>query len=768
MTHAPALPPRFLERFFGHGNEIRWAKIRPGAGTNESQELAPFLSQAKPGWTQLVLPRVVPGQKHLVWYALASSAQAGRHLRDDLLAFVGPSYTHFLGQQGLLNPKDPTDRLVAEIPGVRCYKLWVNDRSLAPECFARLCAMLKMQSQRPSTVRTVPRPVGRILRDFELATLSTSPSDAWDYLKELRQSGQVSARNLAFLEVHLHDSFGDEDALARVLDDGALVQARRPTRVTGALIRAVYRQQLQAFEDAGDPAGALAHFEEVVRPRFGRLYASMSGLRGPEITKSFLLVAATAGTPQAAQRDVLLDQYPKGAVDRGYIEALAGLIADAKQLPPEQPLLEQAKTARWCGDLDRALELLGQCERSGEVLAARMACAIAIGSLEAVIEVLAELEDAPTELRAELEQRPHFEREREQLLRAFDELAAPEPASDELLVAPPDDWLAWMDRLRTTPTWSGAVEVAKQGALAWNVEPLLNDPDAVAALAEGLVEEMDAEAARRLSHALPHWITFFAGRAAGKRAAVPVLLALFDRLLLLEDLSAETVKAAGRLIAALQEAHVGQAACGERLRTLMEAWKEVPALRLVEWGLDFLETLLTTRAVDRETQLAFAVHLRGEFDRWRERVDVGQVALFGQLARELRSDGLANGLRRPATHGESEHAENAMARALRGKRVALYSLRREVLRRAGRVLKDLVPGLEVLGFSDKVGSASLGAAARNSDVFVVVTGAAKHAATEFIKAQRPKDMATLEVHAVGTSALVRSLCDWAEVQSTIG
>jgi hypothetical protein len=93
---------------------------------------------------------------------------------------------------------------------------------------------------------------------------------------------------------------------------------------------------------------------------------------------------------------------------------------------------------------------------------------------------------------------------------------------------------------------------------------------------------------------------------------------------------------------------------------------------------------------------------------------------------------------------------------LAGKKVGLYSLMEGSASRAAQLLRSLVPTVEVRLFSDKVGSTTLGQASASMDIFVIVTAAAKHAATQFIESQRGSGE-LVRVNAKGTSAIMNAL-----------
>ena len=69
-----------------------------------------------------------------------------------------------------------------------------------------------------------------------------------------------------------------------------------------------------------------------------------------------------------------------------------------------------------------------------------------------------------------------------------------------------------------------------------------------------------------------------------------------------------------------------------------------------------------------------------------------------------------------------------MAQVLRGKTIALYSLKESVLQRVSRALSALEIDIRVQVFSEKVGgSPALKRAASEADVFIVATAAATQA-----------------------------------------
>ena len=101
---------------------------------------------------------------------------------------------------------------------------------------------------------------------------------------------------------------------------------------------------------------------------------------------------------------------------------------------------------------------------------------------------------------------------------------------------------------------------------------------------------------------------------------------------------------------------------------------------------------------------------------------------------------------------------------LSGKTIAIYSLQEGALRRSAEIIRTLT-GVRVETFSDHVGgSLALRSSAVTADIFVLVTAAAKHAATTFIQSRRPKSSTTLFARGQGSASILEALRDFAQRQ----
>lgn len=754
MTEKGQAVQEFLEVFFGEGNQVPSEVLDSSSSDPATVELQPFLRLARVDWERLILPRITT--EGLSWYALAKNSRAARVLQEELLAFVGPSYTDFRGQRATLDPLDRIEAAILELAGSNVFRLRLINPGLRTPCRIALRRLIELSANKPLGMLKVSRPSGRVLRDFEFAVLAGARDEASEYLKELRSLGATSARNLRFLEVYLHEAFNEWDILNDFLEDGALVQARRPTRVTRALIRAVYLKELSLFEEKNDPEGALDYFKRFVRPRFSSLYTSLASLEGSEVTKSFLLAAASADPPSIKRRDMLMGNYPPSAMDRAYVEALANLIPLVETKESNSSDLEGARTAFISGDLDTAFGLLLGISQSAVALELLIRCAREMTSIEAAALTIDAVQKAPTRTREDTLQEPRVSQALEELERRYAAREAGAPETHEIKPIPAN-WIEWLARLQEEPDWPGALSVAEQGALEWSIGEFSDNPSNAQRLVELLQSEFSDVATAKLVDAMPFFLDFFVKRGGPSQLLKPVQMALLDALLYAEASSLEVIRATGPLLEVLMRGGIGVSDCQRIVCDIQEAWLDQRAFALIDWALDILDILVTLQVAPKQVQESFAGVLCEELLRWSDRISLDQLAFYEQLCRE--GGFIVDMPKTPWLREESALSKKVdpMVERLSGNIVALYSLRTEVIKRARDVLSAIVPDIDIRLFSEKGGSAPLQNAARNADFFVIVTGAAKHAATDFIRTHRPVDATTLWCHTNGTAALLRTL-----------
>ena len=744
----------FETEFFGPGNRLRWEAIQAGSLPAEvRQRLGPFVEDLEHDREIVALPRVREEGGEVLWYVLCSSPRATRIARDEVQAFLGPTYSNFEGRPTQLDPNDPVEAAVLAKCQYNAFRVEIPDRDIFEIARERLALLIRLEKERPPRHGTRTRAAGRVLRDFEYALLTNQEAAAAACIEELRSAGQLSAANLLFLEVRRLATGQHWDAILALPELQELLTVAKPRRVTEALIRAVYSTYLKEFEENGRAEAALGRYRSEVWPRFRDLYETRANLFGFEVDASFLMAAAC--TPGAAEvgRGVL-DAYASDTPARAYLTKLVDLV----RRPPSIPQIDPVANARESyaeGDIDRAYALAINLAPSFDRTALLLRCAHEMSTLGSAQTALESIESLSAPDHARLDQTLLLSRIRNSLTAlgatARDTTIAQRPAEEI-----PSSWPEWLKRLRAPDPWKRAVFVAETGAREWTIDDFLKESNIVAETADLLLDDRPQWGQEALRDALPYFVEFCLSAGTDARLK-PVYESLFVAVAVDPQVSLPQTAALIRIAKSRLELGVSKAEYVEILEHAISALQAAESPTVADLALEALEMLVNAACPDVQQRQQFAIQVISIFQRWYKRVDRAQFALLRTLAEELgMPEAMGDRAKEVAeSQGSSEWAQ------LDGKRIAIYSLQESALRRAATVIGELSPGSRVDMFSDHVGgSAALRKAASAAHIFIIATAAAKHAATTYIEDHRPKDLETLYARGQGSASLLSALRDY--------
>jgi hypothetical protein len=742
----------FLDRFFGlPANEIALHSLRPDLRA----WLQPWIDDLEgPTDQPVVLPRRRNGR--LQWYAMAFSDRQARSLRDDLLAFVGPSYSDFSGQLAQLDPDDRVERAVLDLTHGRAYRFKVPPPTEMEDARRSLDLMRTTWKRRPARSQAQERPLGRILRDFNMALEAGQEDASAALLEQLTATGRMTASNVAFLKIQRLAALGRWHDLLTQPETETVLSLRRPTAVTEALVQAVYRVELLRFEADSHAAQAVEHFRTSVVPRYSALFKAKSSMRSAEAMKLFMMLAVSSSPPRLDLRQELLKSPTIGVEDREYLALLAGQQAVSPPAREADPLT-RASTAIAGGDFDGAYRLLLWLHPEPDVVMMLLHCAYELDSLDATRQAIAAMSALePTQRTAILEQRAY-----RSWWEALNRTTAKEPPAGVRL--PPADWLEWLERLNTEGPFSGAVEIAAAGAHEWQLVDLADDPKCVADFAAALLADREPESQAVLRNAAPHLVAFL------RQADDPVatLRAVYQSAILLiasdNGIGGADLIVLLDLVADLLAMGVSPAEYEEVVGYLHDTWAVTASPRYVDWCLDALDCLAQYPARSDAVRRRFVEGVVGSLVPWLRRLEDYQVELLRLLGEELGVGDLVGPIlialdaRGP---GGEEGSPLVLAARLAGRKVGIYTLTEAVGRRVRNVLKSNAAGVQVMLNHDKVGSDRLRHLAKDVDILLVAVRSAKHAATDFIDANRPENKPTLICPGKGSASMIRTLVNY--------
>jgi hypothetical protein len=740
----------FLERFFGASNKFNLSKIEGGEA--KEAKILPWvelLTQTEPQST--VLPY---WHDNIVdWYAIPSanafSERQLRRLSEELMGFVGSTYSTFRGERAQLNQQDPVELAVYEFTGGAAFKICGK----AADIWEALERMRRVGERRVKRIADIPQPTGRVLRDFYMALQADSRIAAESSLQYLVSQHRLDTLNLLFLRVQLLAELAQWKELLALPELANLLQVRRPFAVTQALLKAVYRSKLQHFEDDNAPESAVTYFQEVVFPHYSNLFTVRAGSQIPEVLKLFMLLAVAGKPTNPALRDELLAISQIPASDTIYLQKLATLLPDITPKMENLGELQQAELLSKNGDFDRAFSLLGNTPPSEEKVRLLLQCAYELQTLAA----------------------------EKAALQAFDELTANEQTAlrktrwnQNFLTqlrgsqaAIPANWLEWLSQLNKQPTWERAVSTALQGATEWDINSLLIAPYGSIAEFSELLNKVGSTSESILHESIPYLLQFFQkDEQFPRREFVTLYYSLLELLVISTQGADADLILFNDLAIALLTIGIDAAKYTEILNCALELWKEYASPKKVDWAMDLIDILLWYPSPIPEKRQQFLFAVAETMRRFQERIDEAQWQLFRNLVRDLQlTASLPDLLGEKAILIEPNiDIEVNIFHKLKGKSILIYTLTETVAIRVKSILEAACQEITVHLSHDKGGNDRLRQWVKNSHIVVMVTASAKHAATGFIESHRPPQLAPiLRVNSKGSAGMLRVIREYLAV-----
>ena len=194
-------------------------------------------------------------------------AHAGR-VRAMLQAAVADNWAHFDGRVANLAPNDPIDAAVLAFIGAGSTFVLRPPLDNLRATLTALRRLVTSLANRPLRVPAIPRPIGRMLREFAVALASGASDSSQRLLTEIEQFGGISHENLAYLQIRRLARLGKDKELLLHGSLPTLVYAEPPYAVREDIIGAWMRVNLEgplgvhsaevAFERVRDSSTDLA------------------------------------------------------------------------------------------------------------------------------------------------------------------------------------------------------------------------------------------------------------------------------------------------------------------------------------------------------------------------------------------------------------------------------------------------------------------------------------------------------------------------------
>lgn len=701
----------FLARFFGPPNSLGGAQ----AGSAELDAIVEAATRSLSGDEPLplVLPARIGDETH--YLGVAFDRDQARLLRELLMSHVGTTWTDFDGVSRLnASHLDELDHAAIAMAGgdPACVFRFRVAPSARAKVRSAVRALMDLLVARPPREARIRLPIGRLLGDFDDACAAGAEQAARAAYAKLAADHRISAANRLYLQVQLLAALEQWDEMESMSGLQEVLRLDRPTLASDALAKLALRRLATPL--------ATDDFIPVAR-RFGALVPSVGSIRSVAGARYYVLWALHSGEGRAAVRERL--EATGWAGDEALGEVLAGSTERAPgagDAAVDQELLRVAlHEALDSGRLDTAVEVLGQLPIA-EIdlpvvidLVRRTLTANSIELFNAYRRALGE--DVVRSALNDAERRGAIS---SAVLEV--ELALPERVA-ELLRRSTDSGLRASHRLALAEC--GLAELLVPGSIesvTSQVRAAIALPTAEIDLEDGIDACLDLARDVRKSGAAVSGLGVFG-------SALVELWAFHD-----QSGDRRRLRRIVQLVDDALAAGVAPTAFEELVEFLRAGWDPFLTDADLEAGLDSIELLLTYRPDGSRALDAFARPLLARIGPHNaQRLPAAALDVAMELAPLF-------GMEIPVVHEEvrSDEGVGVSTSVQGGTVVAVYSLMEQAAGRAARILRRRHPALEVVVLADHVASDRLRSVARTADLVVVVDRAAKHAATEALRAAR--------------------------------
>jgi hypothetical protein len=625
-------------------------------------------------------------------------------------SFLSFPYSAYDGTRGNFDETDSLDQLITGAFGDLAIKIQAGTSAVEKASFNNaLKRLLELLDEQPDRSLDLARPLQRVRQDFEWALAAKDIEGSRRYLEELTANGRLSQENVWYLQIQRWASLELWNEIIQHPDLADLLCLRRPTKVTYSVLRA-----------------------------FSDVYLNDINLDKSELSQLL------DQDPLSGLRDIHLvidDRLPAdiAVVYKALRELLSGTNVEKDSTSQEVEIsgFELARNLYEAGQLVDALEILKDCPDDDKKLSLLLRICREIPSPN-LISIAVDLRNGlPSDLLDTLLQN----KETADLLQWLTE----QTLDDQV----PLNLIEWLKAFQKDFSDALLEEIFREQSESWNID-LLTKTDAteISQLMEAI---FDSPRSTLLMRMLPTIHDLVVNLDVNVRA--PILRSCFFILAIQDQLTSAELGALHHVVDTLFDI-VNEDERREILNEIMNIWTRIAKPRQMAWFLDIAASIKATagpndvRSRDIIVQMSSVVagFMPGSLE------ESYRVPAHVILSGVYEIDAWVSIWQ--AVTSDNKVIQDPFA-ALATKSVGIYCLEQARAMRMSTALGALSSCSITLNHH-YAGTEALENLAKSSDLMIVITSAAKHAATECIRVNRG-DKPIIYVHSTGVSTFLRSV-----------
>jgi hypothetical protein len=704
----------WLEDFYSGRNQVKWHDIESKTASAKYLDLilswTDSLERSNQS-TTLVLP-FFEADGSVTWYGMSTDDQEFFQLVDDIIAFIGPSYSDFKGEYANLENSDPSEKALRDKFGFKVFKFRALQANIEDDIYNAIQLYKSIITRRPDVIDRTQKPFGKLRSEFDIALVAGNEKNARNLLDELKLSGRVSAEQQKCFEIRL---------------------------------LALYETNINPIENEQDLNIIIAKFRETISKKYSGLFRERKGIRHVKVLRAFMLNELAESEPNLAKIESLYRTYPEGGqgfeLVTQWFNSISNKISSKTLVAPPLSKIDQAKQEIIDENYLNAGGICLDLLPDPWAFSALLRCGEEAKSAELTNKILAAVEKISSLAIEDLNPRDknRLAKLKQSVSNNFDNSTT--------------DWLGWADFVSRNPTNKSAISILKESTPKWAISDYINNADGAKKLAT-VLGNADANAVEVYREALPILVDFFLDQIDKPiRAFSPIYSISVKILGWSGSLSTDELDIVSSLLHSLLQVGLSL----EEYLDCIEYVKEIFSLNNspahLDWALNISELLSIFPAPDKgNARLNVFMDVISLVQAMAHRTTYEQRAVLESLAKDFGCLDSIKWLVDDYINVQESIDSTSEFSGL----IGIYTLTDGAGQRAKTILKKTFPNAIIETNADYVKTDKLTSLAMNSDIFIFAWKSSKHQAYYCIKDARTGKSAMTMPSGKGTASIVRS------------
>lgn len=680
-----------------------------------------------------VLP--YPDTQNLSWYIVFESEICHRKYYEQLIAFIGPTFTNgfqFITEESF----NDIDRTILD--KLNFAKIFRFDTCKPDEIIMSIKRMIGILKKTPTISSAERQSIDLLLRNFDIAILGKSDAEALKILNEIENRGELSFENIAFLKIQILELLQNYHKIYSLGKE--LLYYPFPSRTQSVFLISCFHVHIKFAADSNNPNEAITKFnEQLKRQEYQPLFNNFLNYEQPEILILFTLNELSKSTFFKTTYEKFDNLFPKSS---SYYSFFKNLLSGCNNLRSinYNDLQNEIKLLQESCEYQKALDILYENELNIELL-------------KSLLDITQEYEKPKyySKTKEKVNNCPIIVRDAVLNLLKYQKLWELIKSKKEI-----SNWNDWLELLNENDSQvdSALVKVADEIDFSFDKSYYLNNPGLCNRISEMIIDKCTS---KTLEVMLQKIVNCFIKDGESNKEFLNIYKSILEVLSLKP--SGNVLLLIDSLFEALLEIIDTKKDYSDVLGYIKDIWEQLNSIEYMLWFLEILNSLSLKPCYDKAKKDDLFNSMIGFAGIHSHRLSQDHFEIIELLCSDYKLPiEQLNWFKRYDLENDTTincYQQN-LDDSLKSMKVGIYSLLEPVLNRVKNYLEKKFKGISVTINNDHAATDKLKSLAQNSDIILFAGNAAKHQAYYCVKANAIKEKIVM-VHGKGSSSVISAL-----------